>query len=97
MSACRRLSTRVCASEDAVQARNFLAGQEPRERRRRFRRTPSVGEVSMRPQATAVVHDLAQHVEGAIGGARRRPAVAIEPLPDPGRRNAVERSRPERG
>ena len=43
------------------------------------------------------VHDLTENVEGAVGAARRGPAVAVEPLPDMARRNAVERLRPEGG
>ena len=43
------------------------------------------------------VQDLAKNIEGAIGAARRGPAVSVEPAPDMSRRNAVERLRTEGG
>ena len=81
--------------QDPVQAGDLLPGQEPRElrapverdalRRIAFDVAAGNGEVQHLPKAR----------EGEIGITRRGPAVAVEPAPDPGLPDTVERLRPE--
>ena len=64
---------------------------------RQFRSTPRVGLASMQPLATAKLINLTQDVEGPVVVAGRGAAEVIEPAPDLGKGNAVERLLSEGG
>ena len=83
--------------QDAGQARDLLAGQEPCQRRAAVS-CDAAGRVGVYVAAgDGEIHDLAENIEGAVGAARRGPAVAVEPSPDMRGGDVVERFRPEGG
>ena len=93
----RLLSTAVAGLpvQDLMEPGDFLPGQETCER---LSPVPLHGQSGVRIDVTAgdrEVHDLAEKIERVIGVAGGGPTEAVEPSPDLGRGNTVERLRAE--